>query len=71
MTFDELPADKKIVAVVDINYTKSFLDNAPGKWKLVGEVPRGIFETLAENIFYGRERQEFKTKIYMRIKSAP
>jgi len=69
MTFDELPVDKKIVAVVNINYTKSFLDNAAGKWKLVAEVPRSTFETLIENIFYGRERQEFKTKFYMRIKN--
>ena len=66
MTFEELPADKKILAVVNVNYTKSFLDNAAGKWKLVGEIQRSIFETLIENIFYGRERQKFKAKIYQR-----
>ena len=66
MTFDELPADKKIVAVVSAPYEKSFLDNAAGKWKLVGEVKQGELESLAENFFYGRERQEIKSKIFVR-----
>lgn len=67
MTFEKLPADKKILAVVNVNYTKSFLDNAPGKWKVVGEIPHSTFEILIENIFYGRERQKFKSKIYQRV----
>lgn len=66
MTFDELPADKKVVAVVSVGFERSFLDNAAGKWELVGEVPRGELESLAEKTFYGRERQELKSKIYRR-----
>ena len=64
MTFDELPADKKIVAVVSAAYEKNFLDNAAGKWELVGEVEQGELESLAEKIFYGRERQQIKSKIF-------
>lgn len=66
MMFDELPADKKIVAVVSVGYEKNFLDNAAGTWQLVGEVPKGELESLAENFFYGRERKEVKSKIYLR-----
>lgn len=66
MTFDALPTDKKVVAVVSVNCDKSFLDNAAGKWELIGEVERGELESLAEKIFYGRERQELKSKIYWR-----
>ena len=66
MTFDELPADKKIVAVVSVDYTKSFLDNAAGKWELIGEVEQGELESLAEKFFYGRERRELRSKIYLR-----
>lgn len=66
MTFDALPADKKILAVVSASYEKSFLDNAAGKWELIGEVEFGELESLAEKIFYGRERQKLKSKIYLR-----
>ena len=66
MTFDALPADKKVVAVVNVDYDKSFLDNAAGKWELVGEVERGNLESLVEKIFYGRERRNLKSKIYLR-----
>ena len=66
MTFDELPADKKVVAVVSVDYEQSFLDNAAGTWELVGEVECGELESLAENIFYGRERRNLKSKIYRR-----
>ena len=66
MTFDELPQDKKILAVVSVAYEKSFLDNAPGKWEVVGEVEKGALESLAENFFYGRERQQLKSKIFRR-----
>ena len=66
MTFDELPADKKIVAVVSATHDKCFLDKVSGKWELVGEVEQGKLESLAEKIFYGRERQEIKSKIYRR-----
>ncbi len=65
MTFDELPAEKKILAVVSVDYEKNFLDNAAGSWQLVGEIPQGALESLAEKIFYGRERRELKSKIYM------
>ena len=65
MTFNELPADKKIVAVVSANYEKKFFDNAAGNWELVGEVEKGAIESLAENFFYGRERRELKSKIYL------
>ena len=66
MTFDELPADKNIVAVVSADFDKSFLSNAAGNWKLIGEVEKGELESLAEKIFYGRERRELKSKIYLR-----
>ena len=66
MTFDELPADKKIVAVVSVDYDKSFLANAAGKWKLIGEVEQGELESLIEKFFYGRERRDLKSKIYLR-----
>ena len=66
MLFEDLPADKKIVAVVNADYDKSFLDNASGKWELVGEVPKGQLESLAENFFYGREQRKLKSKIYLR-----
>ena len=66
MTFDALPADKKIVAVVSVDFDKNFLHNAAGKWRLVGEVEQGALESLAEKIFYGRERRDLKSKIYLR-----
>lgn len=66
MLFEDLPADKKIVAVVSVDFEKSFLDNASGKWELIGEVPKGQLESLAENFFYGRERRKLKSKIYLR-----
>ena len=53
MTFDELPTDKKIVAIVSAHFEKSFVSNAAikaGTWELVGEVQNG----------------EFKSKIYRR-----
>lgn len=66
MLFEELPSDKKIVAVVSVDYEKNFLSNAAGTWELIGEVERGKLESLAEKIFYGRERQKLKSKIYRR-----
>lgn len=66
MTFDELPADKKIVAIVSADYEKSFLDNAAGSWELLGEVPKGLLESWTEKFFFGRERQQLKSKIYRR-----
>ena len=66
MTFDELPADKKIVAIVSSDYEKSFLDNAAGKWKLIGEIPKGELEALIEKFFYGREQRKIKSKIFRR-----
>lgn len=68
MTFDELPADKKIVAVVSAPYEQSFLDNAIGTWQQVGTVEQGQLESAAENFFYGRERQKLKSKIFLREK---
>ena len=41
MTFDELPEDKKILAIVNVAFERKFLDNTYGKWKLVGELPKG------------------------------
>lgn len=66
MTFDELPFDKKIVAIVSSDYEKSFLDNAAGKWKLIGEIPKGELEALIEKTFYGREQRKIKSKIFRR-----
>ena len=66
MMFDELPADKKILAVVSVDFGKNFFDNAQGKWRLVGQVECGELESLAEKIFYGRERRGLKSKIYLR-----
>ena len=66
MLFDELPNDKKIVAVVSVDSEDTFLNNAAGKWELVGEVPKGELESLAEKFFYGREIRKIKSKIYRR-----
>lgn len=66
MTFDELPSDKKIVAIVSSDYEKSFLDNAAGKWKLIGEIPKGELESFVEKFFYGREQRKIKSKIFRR-----
>ena len=66
ITFENLPADKKICAVVKFDYEKSFLANAAGKWELVGEVEQSKLESLAENFFYGREQRDLKSKIYIR-----
>ena len=66
ITFDKLPADKKILAIVSTGYEKSFIGNAAGNWELVGEVQKGNLESLAEKIFYGRERQQIKSKIFRR-----
>lgn len=66
MTFDELPADKKVVAIVSADFDKSFLSNAAGNWQLIGEVEKGELESLAEKTFYGRERRKLKSKIYLR-----
>ena len=44
MTFDELPTDKKIIAIVSAHFEKSFVSNAAIKartWELVGEVQKG------------------------------
>jgi len=66
MLFDELPTDKKVLAVVNADYEKSFLDNAQGNWKLVGTVAQGELEDLVEKFFYGRKQRELKTKIFLR-----
>lgn len=66
ITFDELPADKKVVAIVSADFDKSFLSNAAGNWQLIGEVEKGELESLAEKTFYGRERRKLKSKIYLR-----
>ena len=63
MLFDELPADKKIVAVVSSGFVENFFDNATGKWELVGEVEKSAIESFVENFFYGHE---LKSKIYRR-----
>lgn len=67
VTFDALPADKKILAVVSATHEKSFLDNAAGNWELVGEVTKGGLASWVENFFYGREHQQLKTKIFRRV----
>ena len=66
MLFEELPADKKVIAVVSAAYEKSFLDNAKGNWKLVGQVEQSNFEASAANLFTGRESQRIKSKIFIR-----
>lgn len=66
MLFDDLPADKTIIAVVSVDYEKNFLDNASGKWKIIGEVPKGELEAFAEKFFYGKEQRKLKSKIYRR-----
>ncbi len=69
MTFDELPTDKKVLAVVSVAYEKNFLDNAAGDWKLVGTVDKIKLEARVENFFYGRQSQAIKTKIFVREKT--
>ena len=67
MLFDELPADKKILAIVAVDAEKFFLDNAAGDWKLVDTVPKGGLETFAEEFFLGKtSEQKLKCKIYLR-----
>ena len=66
MLFDELPADKTIIAVVSVDYEKNFLDKASGNWKIIGEVPKGALEAFAEKFFYGKEQLKLKSKIYRR-----
>ena len=66
MLFDELPADKKILAVVSSDYEKIFFDNASGNWKLVATVEQGELESMAENFFYGREYRKLRSKIFIR-----
>ena len=68
MTFKELPKDKKILAVVNVDWERKFLDNTDEKWKLVGEIPKSNSESFVEKIFGGRERQQLKTKIFFRDK---
>ena len=66
MMFYELPENKKIVAVLSVEYEKSFFKRVSGKWKLIGEIPKGELESLVEKIFYGREQRKIKCKIYVR-----
>ena len=67
MLFDELPADKKIVAVVSAECDENFLYHSARKWELVGEVPKGSLEALVENFFGGRGQRKLKSKIYRRV----
>lgn len=66
MLFSELPTDKKVVAVVSAAYEKSFLDNAPGKWKRVGQVAQSNFQAAAANLFTGRANQQVKSIVFVR-----
>ena len=66
MIFDDLPADKTIIAVVSVDYEKNFLDNTSGNWKIIGEVQKGNLEAFAEKFFYGKEQCKLKSKIYRR-----
>lgn len=66
MLFSELPADKKVVAVVSAAYEKSFLDNASGKWKRVGQVAQSNFQAAAANLFTGRANQQVKSIVFVR-----
>lgn len=68
MTFDELPAEKKIIAVVSAtdDYEKIFFDNVQGNWKLIGTVEEEQFESVVEKIFKSYERQSLQTKIFVR-----
>ena len=66
MLFDELPADKKIVAVVSSGLVENFFDCATDKWELVGEVEGSALESLAEDYFDDSERRKIKSKIYWR-----
>ena len=67
MLFDELPADKKIVAVVSAECDENFLYHSARKWELVGEVPKGALESFVEDFFGGQERRKLKSKIYRRV----
>ena len=67
MTFDELPSDKTILAIVAVDAEKIFFDNVSGDWELVGTVPKGNLETFAEEFFLGKtSEQKLKCKIYRR-----
>ena len=66
MLFDELPADKKIVAVVSTDYEEIFLGNASGTWQLVGAIEQGELKSFGENFFNDRERHKLRSKIFVR-----
>lgn len=66
MLFNELPNDKKIVAVVSAAYEKTFLDNAQGNWKRVGQVEQSSFQAAAANLFTGRANQQLKTIVFVK-----
>ena len=68
MKFDELPADKKIVAIVGAHHETTFLENAKGTWFLVGSIAKNSFETWIETNLYGHERKKLKCKIFRREK---
>ena len=56
MLFDELPADKKIVAVVSVGFEPNFLEYAVGKWELVGEVRRELKSKIYRRDIRGDNR---------------
>ena len=67
MSFDELPSDKKIIAVVGIEREQFFLACVKGDWQLVGAVPKGELEAWQEKTFHNKQSpQKFKYKIYRR-----
>ena len=67
MSFDELPSDKKIIAVVGVEREQFFLSCVKGDWQLVGTVPKGELEAWSEKTFHDKQSpQKFKYKIYRR-----
>ena len=67
MSFDELPSDKKILAVVGAENEQLFLTCVKGDWELVGSVPRGELESWLEKSFHDKQSPpKLKYKIYRR-----
>ena len=72
MTVDELPSDKKILAVVRAESEKFFLTCVKGDWELVGSVPKGELEAWFEKSFYDKQSPpKLKYKIYRRSTKEP
>ena len=67
MTFDELPSDKKILAIVAADAEEKFFANVSGDWELVATVSKGDLEPFEDEFIHDKpSEQKLKCKIYRR-----